>query len=272
VAANLLEKKSGSASERDAVTLREFLRFRQFRQASKGFDTDTLIELVYGTQFGTTVASKLLHELDIKPHFHSEAVRLQHPLIRQQKLFLTDIVWIPLFRNLKDSPAELPLTKEQLRVASLVGVAIMTHRPVALFGGSGSGKTHVVETLAQAVGAPLRIIQFYADTDSAAIVGILEIHGDPKEVEMLRQEAQEIARSLVLSGGLPHLSLALARAAFSKDPDLDEIMRLLDNIAKHDSSQTKEADRLRKRTQLFQQAAVRNFIFKEGPLLEMMRT
>jgi hypothetical protein len=49
VAAKLLERESGSASERDAVTLREFLRVRQFRQECKGFGIGSLIELAYGT-------------------------------------------------------------------------------------------------------------------------------------------------------------------------------------------------------------------------------
>jgi hypothetical protein len=54
-AADFLERESGSASERDAVTLREFLRVQQFRQACKGFGSDILIEFVYGTQFRTAL-------------------------------------------------------------------------------------------------------------------------------------------------------------------------------------------------------------------------
>jgi hypothetical protein len=138
IAAKLLERESGSASERDAVTLREFLRFRQFRQACKGFGTDILIELAYGTQFGANVANELLKSLNIRSQFN-----VTMPLIRQRKLLLTDVVALPLFRESADGPVDLPLTTEQLRVACFIGAAVMAHRPVGLFGVSGSGKTHL---------------------------------------------------------------------------------------------------------------------------------
>jgi ABC-type glutathione transport system ATPase component len=40
----------------------------------------------------------------------------------------------------------------------------MSKRAIGLFGESGSGKTHIVQTIAQAVGMTLKSIQFNAET------------------------------------------------------------------------------------------------------------
>lgn len=61
----------------------------------------------------------------------------------------------------------------------------MAHRPIALFGESGSGKTHIIRTLAHAVGRELGIIQFNTDTDSSSIIGTLEIDGNAEEMQNL---------------------------------------------------------------------------------------
>lgn len=55
-ASSLLERETGTSSERDSITLREILRLRMFRDACPTFRTDQLIELVYATQFNRKAA------------------------------------------------------------------------------------------------------------------------------------------------------------------------------------------------------------------------
>jgi hypothetical protein len=65
IAEKLLTRETGRSSEQDTVTLREFLRVQQFRDACEGFRTDILIELVSGT----AIASELLNELGIRSRY-----------------------------------------------------------------------------------------------------------------------------------------------------------------------------------------------------------
>jgi hypothetical protein len=62
ISAKLLEKERYSFSERESVTLREFLRVKQFHESCPQFSEDVLIELVYGTQFKPSSSAELLKE------------------------------------------------------------------------------------------------------------------------------------------------------------------------------------------------------------------
>jgi MoxR-like ATPase len=272
IAASLLERESGTASERDAVTLREFLRFRQFRCACRSFSIEALMEMVYATQFGTRVAAELLSKLGFSSKFNATK-----PIIHSGRLLLTDAVSLPVWTESQDGPAQLPLTVEQRRVACLVAAGVMAHRPVALFGESGSGKTHIVRALAQVLGAPISVIQFHSDTDSASIVGSLEIDGDAVQVEKLRKDIWRLTDLLIQ---IEHpLSLELANMALEDDADLSVLARILRQIltrASEDPSSIRsdilvELKRLNNAIQRFLAQSVQNFVFKEGPLLKRVR-
>jgi MoxR-like ATPase len=276
-AALLLEQKSGTTSERDAVTLREFLRLRQFHMACPGFGHEMLIELVYATQFGSKLAKELLSRLGFTSKFITT-----RPLIRNGNLLFTDAVSLPLVTRAKDGPAELPVTTEQCRAACLIGAAIMAHRPVAIFGDSGSGKTHLVHSLAQVIGTPLGVVQFHSDTDSSSIIGALEIDGIAEEAEAMKKEVRILTRALISS---EHpVALELANVAFADSPDLSLIAGLLTRIVAEGGKPAgggaqeqiscdnlAEAKKLETRVKEFIARSVQNFVFKEGPLLKMMR-
>jgi hypothetical protein len=168
-AAKLLERESCAVALRDSFV-------------------NMLIGLACASQFGATVES--LQTLGIRSSFN-----VTLPLIRHHRLLLNDVVPLKLFRDSKDGPADLPLASEQLRVA--------------LFGDSGSGKTHLVQTLVRAV------IQFHSGTDGATSVGALEIDRNGKEVQKAREPVQDFSESLILSDNPHRLSLALVAAAFS---------------------------------------------------------
>jgi MoxR-like ATPase len=165
----------------------------------------------------------------------------------------------------------------------LVGGAVMAHQPVGLFGESGSGQTHFVRSLARMVGAPLGVVQFHADTDSASIVGSWEIDGNPDEICAIRTEAYALARKMI---AVRHsLSLELASYMFTNNPDLDSICEIFTEIAESapilrgenqslgrlDAEISFEAKILSAPVGEFQQQTIRNFVFKKGTFLQMIR-
>ncbi|KAA6394275.1 MAG: putative Midasin, partial [Streblomastix strix] len=273
-AASLLERETGTASERDSITLRELLRFRLFHQACPMFKPDQLIELVYATQFSRQKAEQLLKEVGVE-----QTKGDVMPLIRNGKLVLTDTVQLTLPVGAIDGPIILPFTAEQRRVACLIGAGIMAHRPIAIFGESGVGKTHMIRTLAQAAGKQLGVVQFNTDTDSSAIIGALEIDGNATEMNQLYNKAQEIAKRAI---DAKHFrSVQIVAASLSDQPEIDDIAKALEQFSDIPNNMIDDQETINKinadAKQLydkiisFQQRSARNFVFKEGILLRMMR-
>jgi midasin (ATPase involved in ribosome maturation) len=158
-AAEAVAKESGITAEKDAVTLREILRMADLRRVYPSLSLAHLTELTYAAQLTPSTAISFFDMMKTTS-FAKDCV----PSIRERSLYLTDIVKIPLRIENENPKPQLPLTAAQLRVACFVGAGIMANRSVGLFGETGSGKTHIIRTLARAVGARLRIIQFNSET------------------------------------------------------------------------------------------------------------
>jgi hypothetical protein len=148
IASSLMDRQSDGP----AVTLREFLRIRRFQEACQLFSPDFLIELVYTTQFPPDLRQEFLQltsEMVISS-FHKTV-----PFVRDNRLILMESISLPLYAETANAAVNLSFTNEQMRILSLVGVTVVAHPPITLFGENGSGKTHFVRSLARIVGDPL---------------------------------------------------------------------------------------------------------------------
>ncbi|KAA6375324.1 MAG: putative AAA family ATPase midasin, partial [Streblomastix strix] len=275
-ASEMLERETGTASERDSITLRDIFRLRMIRDTCPNFNTDQLIELVYSTQFNRKTAEQFLKSVGVE---QTEGDVM--PLIHDRNLVLSNTVQLSISTETVDGPLDLPLSAEQRRVMRLIGAGVMANRPVALFGESGAGKTHVVRTLAQTVGKKLGVIQFNADTDSSSIIGALEIDGNETVKQSLIERAKDITERAIDSRHT--LSIELAVAALINQPDISDVEIILRKISEN-STQNDNKDNQQEHNQIiydskqlitdiaeFQQQSTRNFVFKEGILLRMMR-
>lgn len=69
----------------------------------------------------------------------------------------------------------LQLPPPQQRMAGLVAAGTTPNMPVALFGPTGAGKSHLVLVLADTLGIKLGIVQFSSSPDTSQIISTLEI-------------------------------------------------------------------------------------------------
>ncbi|KAA6378241.1 MAG: putative AAA family ATPase midasin, partial [Streblomastix strix] len=275
-AASIMERETGTASERDSITLRDIFRLRMMHQICPNFSTDQLIELVYSTQFNRKTAEQFLKSVGVEQTKNDTI-----PLIRGGNLVLSDTVQLPISTRTVDGLLDLPLTAEQRRILNLVGAGVMANRPVALFGESGAGKTHIIKSLAHAIGQQIGVIQFNVDTDSSAIIGALEIDGNAESSQELIKRAKNITERTI---DVRHpLSIELAAVSLTDQPDISEIENILRKISEN-SSQNDNGENQQEFNQIqtdskqlivdiaeYQQISTRNFVFKEGILLRMMR-
>ncbi|KAA6398497.1 MAG: putative midasin nuclear AAA ATPase [Streblomastix strix] len=271
-AAELLQRETGIASERDSITLRELLRLQLFHQKCPKLSTDQLIEIVYATQFNLQKAEQLLKQVGVE-QTKGDII----PLAENGNLKFNNQVYLPLPNIISDGPLNIPFTAEQRRVASLIAVGVMAQRPVALFGESGAGKTHIIRTLAKTLGKQLGIVQFNTETDSSAIIGALELLGDSNQEQFIYKTAKDITNNAIDLGYIG--SIQLASTALVEQPDIDDILQSLKNITTNHHQnligiEKLESDikQLIEKIINFQKQSARNFVFKEGILLRMMRS
>ena len=59
-------------------------------------------------------------------------------------------------------------------------IGLLAERPILLTGEIGTGKTFIIEQLANIIGAKLNVIQFNSETTSLDIIGRLELIIDKK--------------------------------------------------------------------------------------------
>jgi MoxR-like ATPase len=103
-------------------------------------------------------------------------------------------VSFPFFHNSGEGRAKVPLTVEQLRAARLIGSISRADRSVALFGEYGSGKAHLMQTVAQKNGATMSVIQFSPGTGNFSVTRVLGMEENANGVESVKQKVQPTAK------------------------------------------------------------------------------
>ena len=65
-------------------------------------------------------------------------------------------------------------------------IGLLAERPILLTGDIGTGKTFVIEQLANLIGVKLKVIQFNSETTSLDIIGRLELSVDKNKINELK--------------------------------------------------------------------------------------
>ena len=78
-------------------------------------------------------------------------------------------------------------------------IGLLAERPILLTGDIGTGKTFVIEQLANIIGAKLKVIQFNSETTSSDILGRLELTIDEKKINDLKKSLKEFKDKLIQS-------------------------------------------------------------------------
>ena len=76
-------------------------------------------------------------------------------------------------------------------------IGLLAERPILLIGDIGTGKTFIVEQLANLIGANLKIIQFNSETTSLDIIGKLELTIDKDKIKFLKNKIKNFIEHLI---------------------------------------------------------------------------
>jgi hypothetical protein len=175
------------------------------------------------------------------------------------------------------------LLESNSHFSSFIYARIISHRPITIFGENISWKIHPVQSFTEVIRVPHGIIQFYSDTDSSSIIYSLEIDGNIDESQNLRELVQSFADKLI---HFEHSkSVLFSSSYFSEVINFEQINQILSDIILYsysinpnmsDNSILSQEDfqkvkELIQKISDFQIQSIRNFVFKEGILLKMIR-
>ena len=115
---------------------------------------------------GLNIISNSLNDLKLK--------------IENKYLYFGNLVKYKLI-NPKNYEIKTHFTISQKEAIMKIMIGLLAERPILLTGDIGTGKTFVIEQLANIIGAKLKVIQFNSETTSSDILGRLELTIDEKK-------------------------------------------------------------------------------------------
>ena len=88
-------------------------------------------------------------------------------------------------------------TVPQKEALMKIMIGLLAERPILLTGDIGTGKTFIVEQLANLIGANLKVIQFNSETTSMDIIGKLELTIDKEKINSLNASIKNFIKMLI---------------------------------------------------------------------------
>ena len=175
-------------------TFREILKLKQFIDKCQDIPVDYLLELIlsrnippsemdnFKTETGLNIISNSLNDLKLK--------------IENKCLCFDNFVKYKLI-NPKNYEIKTQFTVSQKEALMKMMIGLLAERPILLTGDIGTGKTFIVEQLANLIGANLKVIQFNSETTSLDILGRLELTIDKNKINNLKKTIKKFIEHLI---------------------------------------------------------------------------
>ena len=181
-------------SDFEGNTFREILKLRQFIDKCPDIPIDYLLELIlsrnippsemenFKAETGFNIISNSLNDLKLK--------------IENKCLCFDNFVKYKLI-NPKNYEIKTQFTISQKEALMKIMIGLLAERPILLTGDIGTGKTFIVEQLANLIGANLKVIQFNSETTSLDILGRLELTIDKNKINNLKKSIKKFIEDLI---------------------------------------------------------------------------
>ena len=180
---NISQEISSKYSENGGNTFREILKLGQFVDKCGEIPLDYLLELIlinniplsdienFKKKSGLNTISNSLNDLKLK--------------IENNYLCFGDFVKYKLIEPINyEIKTQFTISQKEAVMKMMIG--LLAERPILLTGDIGTGKTFVIEQLANLIGVKLKVIQFNSETTSLDIIGRLELSIDKKKINELK--------------------------------------------------------------------------------------
>ncbi|KAG4105393.1 hypothetical protein H8356DRAFT_1027608 [Neocallimastix lanati (nom. inval.)] len=194
------QKYTKNRSETGGVTIREILKLREFAKECPDVPLDTLLDLVLCANMSEEDIAKFKNE----NQFNNTLSNIT-PEIKNNKLCFKDLIKYDLMKFKYDGPVNMQFTLPERDALMKVLIGLTAKRTILLSGDIGTGKTHIIESLAEIIGVKLNIIQFNAETTSSDTIGRLEMSIDPNELSKIKYELNKL-RDILINDEWPRIT------------------------------------------------------------------
>ena len=160
-------------------TFREILKLKQFIDKCEEIPIDYLLELILSRNIPQSEMEKFQAETGLKMISNSlNDLKLK---IENNYLCFDKFVKYKLINPKKyEIKSQFTISQKETLMKMMIG--LLAERPILLTGDIGTGKTFIVEQLANLIGVNLKIIQFNSETTSLDIIGRLELTIDKDKI------------------------------------------------------------------------------------------
>ena len=174
-------------------TFREILKLKQFIDKCKDISTDYLLELILSGNIPESEMENFQkkHKLNMVSNLNELKLKF-----KDNHLCFDKFVKYKL-KNPKKYDIKEQFTIPQKEALMKMMIGLLAERPILLTGDIGTGKTFIVEQLANLIGVNLKVIQFNSETTSSDIIGRLELTVDQKKISNLRKSMAKFIDLLI---------------------------------------------------------------------------
>ena len=187
------EKISTRFSNFGGNTFREILKLKQFIDKCKDINIDYLLELILSRNIPESEMENFQNKTGLNMISKLNGLKLT---IEKDYLCFDKYVKYKLL-NTKKYEIKEQFTISQKEALMKIMIGLLAERPILLTGDIGTGKTFIVEQLANLLGANLKVIQFNSETTSLDIIGRLELTVDKKKIEALKNSLNNFLENLI---------------------------------------------------------------------------
>jgi len=194
------QKYTKNHSENGEVSLREIIKLKELFNRNPNIPLETLLDLVLCSIMSEENASKFKNENQI-----NNILKNKIPEIRNNKLCFENFIEYDLEKPRRNGKLNKQFTSPQREALMKILVGLNAKRTILLTGDIGTGKTHIIESLAEIIGIKLNVIQFNTETSSSDIIGRLEMGIESKEISDIN-EIVEILTDLLIKEEWPRIT------------------------------------------------------------------
>ena len=181
-------------SDNGGNTFREILKLRQFMDKCREIPIDYLLELI----LSANIPSSEIDRFEAETGLNSISKSLKDLNLKIEKGYLCFDNFVKYkIINPKNYQIKTHFTLSQKETLMNMMIGLLAERPILLTGDIGTGKTFIVEQLADLIGANLKVIQFNTETTSLDIIGRLELTIDKKIINDLKESIKDFINLLI---------------------------------------------------------------------------
>ena len=191
---NISEEISSKYSDIGGNNFRDILKLKQFIDKCEEIPIDYLLDLILSRYIPASEMENFLEKTGL--NMISNSLNDLKLKIVNNYLCFDKFVKYKLI-NPKKYGIKEQFTISQKEALMKMMIGLLAERPILLSGDIGTGKTFIVEQLADLIGANLKVIQFNSDTTNLDIIGRLELTIDKNKINTLKNSIYNFIEHLI---------------------------------------------------------------------------